>query len=47
MTMLEKLKKYFRETPREEIDKAWEKAVREKEGVDSPTVEEFLKSQGL
>ena len=46
MSMLERLKEYFDNTPREEIEKAWEQVKKECEGVDSPTVDEFLKLHG-
>ena len=36
MTILDKLKKYFDKTPREQVLKDWEEATK---NVDSPTIE--------
>lgn len=42
MTLLENLKKYFEETPREQVLKDWEQAEEETKDIESPTVEEFM-----
>ena len=42
MTILDKLKKYFDETPREQVLKDWEETKEAAKNVDSPTVEQFL-----
>lgn len=42
MTLLENLKKYFEETPREQILKDWEQAEEETKDIETPTVEEFM-----
>lgn len=39
---LELLKKYFKETPREQILKDWSQAEKETKDIESPTVEEFM-----
>ena len=46
-TMLEKLKHYFDTTSPEEIKKAWDKAGEEVKGVESQTIEEFLKYNNM
>ena len=42
MTILDKLKKYFDETPREQVLKDWEEIKEATKDVDSPTIEQFL-----
>jgi len=42
MTILDKLKKYFEETPREQVLKDWEETKEATKNVDSPTIEQFL-----
>ena len=42
MTLLENLKKYFEDTPREQILKDWQQAGEETKDIESPTVEEFM-----
>lgn len=42
MTILDKLKKYFDETPREQVLKDWEETKEATKNVDSPTIEQFL-----
>jgi hypothetical protein len=39
MTILDKLKKYFDETPREQVLKDWEETKEATKNVDSPTIE--------
>lgn len=43
MSILDKLKKYFETTPREQIEKDWEACSKYDEV--GPTVDEFLESQ--
>lgn len=40
--ILEGLKKYFEETPREQVLKDWEEAGKMSEGVNSPSVTEYM-----
>ena len=42
--MLENLIKYLEETPKEQIQKDWDAAMKESVGVESPSIGEFLKS---
>ena len=42
MTLLENLKKYFEETPREQVLKDWQEAEEETKDIESSTVEEFM-----
>jgi hypothetical protein len=42
MTILDKLKKYFDKTPREQVLKDWEETKEATKNVDSPTIEQFL-----
>ncbi|MDA9272145.1 hypothetical protein N9Q05_02015 [bacterium] len=42
MTLLENLKKYFEETPREQVLKDWQEAEEKTKDIESPTVEEFM-----
>jgi len=44
-TMVDKLKYYFENTPKEQIDKDWEESCKKTEGINSPTVDEFIKAQ--
>ncbi len=47
MTILDKLKKYFDETPREQVLKDWEETKEATKNVDSPTIEQFLLYGGV
>ena len=42
-TILSRLEQYFKDTPREEIDKAWKEIEVKCKGVESPFIDEFLK----
>lgn len=42
MTILDKLKKYFETTPREQVLKDWEETKENTKNINSPTVKQFL-----
>jgi hypothetical protein len=44
-TMVDKLKEYFKNTPKEQVQKDWEESCKATEGINSPTVDELIEAQ--
>jgi hypothetical protein len=44
-TMVDKLKEYFNNTSKEQVQKDWDESCKQVEGVISPTIDEFMKAQ--
>jgi ribonucleotide reductase beta subunit family protein with ferritin-like domain len=40
--ILEELDNYFKNTPKKEIEATWAKVEKKCEGIDSPTIEEYM-----
>ena len=44
-SLLESMKEYFEKTPKKQVQKDWEEILKETEGINSPTIDEFLEAQ--
>jgi hypothetical protein len=44
-SLLESMKEYFEKTPKKQVQKDWEEILKETEGINSPTINEFLEAQ--
>jgi hypothetical protein len=43
--MVDELKEYFKNTPEDKIQSDWDETCKQTEGIDSPTVSEFMEAQ--